>query len=333
MEKTNKYDDIRGFNETKKFNSQEYSVEDIINYSYNNNTILMGSEDIQKEVMEKGLNPGLGIRKLHEQGISGKNITAAIIDQNVLLNHPEFKGKIIEYYDTGCNQDSSSGSMHGPAVVSLFVGNRMGTAPDTKIYYAAVPSWKADSRYYAEALEWIINKNKTLNKEDKIKVVSVSAAPSGYDVFKNQELWIEAVKKAQEEGILVIDCTNDKKTGFIGSVYYDLDDPDNITKCKSGYPNNEFNLRNNRIGAPSSRRTVAEEYVEGKPGYTYWGVGGQSWAIPYAAGVLCLGWQIKPNLSPDEIVNLLYKTSYIDENNNKIINPPKFIEEVNKTVV
>ena len=75
------------------------------------------------------MNPGLGIRNLHAQGITGKGITVAIIDHPMLLEHPEFQGKVVKYYDLGTNLLVS---MHGPAVTSLLVGNNIGTAPDAE---------------------------------------------------------------------------------------------------------------------------------------------------------------------------------------------------------
>jgi hypothetical protein len=41
------------------------------------------------------MNPGLGVRELHEEGITGKGVTVAIIDQNMILDHPEFQGNQI----------------------------------------------------------------------------------------------------------------------------------------------------------------------------------------------------------------------------------------------
>lgn len=331
-DKLNRFADIRGISEIKKYTSDEYLKEDIITYTFNENTILLNCEETQSTVLKNGCNPGLGIRELHKQGITGKNVNAAIIDQNLLLNHPEFKGKIIEYYDTGCNQHFTNGSMHAPAVTSLFVGENIGTAPDTKLYFAAVPSWKGDSEYFANALLWIIGINKRLRETEKIKVVSVSASPSGYHFYKNQNKWIEAVEIAHLEGILILDCRQDQKTGFIGPAYYDINYPDDLTKCKTGFANNSRILQKNMIGVPSSRRTVAEEYNEGNPSFTYWGEGGLSWAIPYAAGVLCLGWQINPILTQTEIVKILFDSCYIDINNSKIINPIDFINAVKKTI-
>ena len=88
--------------------------------------------------------------------------------------------------------------MHGPGVTSLLVGATTGTA-GAKVYYAAVPSWQGDAQYYADALEWIIETNETLPEEEKIRVVSVSAAPSS-QVFANEDSWLPMVQRAEETG-------------------------------------------------------------------------------------------------------------------------------------
>ena len=54
------------------------------------------------EIMTNGMNPGLGIRVLHQMDITGKGINVAIIDQPLYQDHPEYAGKITAYYDTGC---------------------------------------------------------------------------------------------------------------------------------------------------------------------------------------------------------------------------------------
>jgi serine protease AprX len=189
------------------------------------------------QIVEAGRNPGLGVRVLHAQGITGKGVTVAIIDQNLAgTDHPECAGKVAMYRDAGTANDASSGTMHGPAVLSLLVGAQAGTAPEARVYYAAAPSWLGDAKYYADALRWIIEENQKLPKAGKIRVVSVSAAPSGpgSPFTKDGELWDAAVTAANADGILVLDCT--QTYGFIGPCYYDPADPENVWKATPGFP-------------------------------------------------------------------------------------------------
>ena len=93
-----------------------------------------------KQIVEAGRNPGLGVRALHAQGVTGKGVAVAIIDQNLAgTDHPEYRGKVAKYQDVGTGNGADSGTMHGPAVLSLLVGAQAGTAPDAVVYYAAAP--------------------------------------------------------------------------------------------------------------------------------------------------------------------------------------------------
>lgn len=328
------YDDIRAiFDKEKVFEESEYSSHDIITFTFNVGTVLKGNEKLQEEIMNNGKNPGLGIKELHKEGITGKGINVAIIDQNLLLHHPEFDGKIVEYFDTGCGQEVNSGSMHAPAVTSVLVGDTIGVAPDAKVYFVAAPSWNLDSEFYAKGLYWIIEKNKELPKDEKIRVVSVSAAPSGdgSPFTQNLNMWDEAVLAAQDEGILVLDCRNNEKTGIIAPAFYDPEYPNNVSMCTGGFPTSTFVIPSSHIGVPTSYRTVAEEYWEGSPSYQYTGQGGLSWGIPYAAGVLALGWQVNPTLDKDQIVQILFETCSIANDGSNIINPVTFIDAVKNT--
>ena len=284
------------------------------------------------DILEKGKNPGLGVRSLHEQGITGEGITVAIIDQNMQLDHPEFEGKIIKYFDVGTNRPPDEGSMHGPAVTSLLVGENTGTAPGATVYYVAAPSWEADAKYYADALDWIIDENETLLEDSKIRVVSLSAAPSGEESpFKlNNSAWDEAYQRAVEAGILVLDCTSHR--GLTAPCFLDLENPDDISKCTPGWPGVEGMLLPDRIYIPTSRRTTAEEYSKGFPSYQFTGIGGLSWSIPYLAGVLAMGWQVNPGLSSDEIMAYIFESAYATEDNVKIINPVAFIDLIKKNI-
>ena len=164
--------------------------------------------------------------------------------------------------------------------------------------------------------------------------MSVSAAPSGegspFD--KNNDLWEKAVEKAEKEGLLVLDCT--MPHGFIGPCYYDLEDPENVSRCRAGFPGRPAMGPSERwkryVFAPCSFRTVAEEYSDGHPSYYYCGRGGLSWSIPYVAGVLALGWQIKPSLTPVVMKELLLETAYRTKEGHKIIDPVAFVDAVFK---
>lgn len=126
------YDNISNINIT----SADFSGfgENILTLKFNQKTVFPSKDKMPSQdeyqpdyILEAGKNPGLGVRAIHEQGITGKGVTVAIIDQPLYIDsHPQYAGKIIEYKDFGCELESS---MHGPAVTSLLAGETTGTCP------------------------------------------------------------------------------------------------------------------------------------------------------------------------------------------------------------
>ncbi len=54
-----------------------------------------------RRILELGKNPGLGVRALHEAGITGRGVHVAFIDQSLLLEHEEYKGRLLKYEEIG----------------------------------------------------------------------------------------------------------------------------------------------------------------------------------------------------------------------------------------
>jgi serine protease AprX len=290
-------------------------------------------EPVAQDILKLGMNPGLGIRELHAEGITGKGVTVAIIDQHMVVDHPELQGKIVKYYDVGTKQPSDVGSMHGPAVTSLLVGDNIGTAPDAKVYYVAAPSWLLDAQYYADALDWIVAENKKLPEGNKIRVVSVSTMPSGMWALlhKNNDAWDAAYQRATEAGILVLDCTYEQVITV--PCTYEVHDPDYVAKCIPNWKG-PINPPHQRINIPTSRTSATEGNgnEKGVFSYQFSEDGGLSWSVPYLAGVLAMGWQINPKLTSTQLLEMVYASAYDTNGPAGIIDPKAFIEMVRHTV-
>lgn len=286
---------------------------------------LWTDNQLPQKLLNDAKTPPLGVNELHKVNINGQGVNVAIIDQPLSLNHPEYKNQITSYkYFAPKESDKFISSLHGPAVTSLLCGKNLGVAPHAKIYYYAMQPGLLDSKYYAQALEDIIKTNETLKDKDKIKFVSVSCSLSGEDShFENQSIWDKVYKHAKEKGICVIDCS--KKTGFVGLGYQEIGDKNSF---KYGFPNNNFQELNKPVYAPGSKRTIATSYDDKHFSYTYDGIGGLSWSIPYVTGLLCLGQQQNPNLSAENLKEILINSS---KNNNFVINPMVFIRQVKVT--
>lgn len=278
-----------------------------------------------QEIIEIGKNPGLGIRDLHNQGITGQGINVAIIDQPLLLGHEEYKDKVVKYTAIEC--EDVGPQMHGPAVASILVGKDCGVVPDASLYYWAEPSWKGDYIYRTTALDQIIehNKNKPLN--ERIRIVSVSKGFSSDE--DNLSGWKEKIKEAEESGIIVVHCSDEGNKGFFGigcKLYEDRDNPLNYDICYFS-DSKSFLKSKNLLYVPIDNRTTAD--FKGENDYTFWAQGGLSWGAPYLAGVIALGFQVNPNLEQEEIYQYLRETG-IPFNGGCIINPKAFIQKVSE---
>ena len=329
VQETEKFQDIRAHAWEKiEENEPIYRAPDLdvlVTLTFNERTKWL-DDRLPRDILEYGKYPPLGVEMLHKQGLTGEGVNVAIIDQPLALDHPEYSEQIVCYksfapdgYQIGIS------SMHGPAVASLLVGKDLGTAPKANLHYYAFPSWLKDSLYAAQALEDIIETNKTLDAKHKIKFVSVSASLSGKSspFEKNLDTWDKAVAHAKNQGICVVDCS--LENGFVGPGYVDFVDK----SFKYGYPDGHSNMRSNSVHVPNSLRTVAESYDNKLFSYTYYGKGGLSWGIPYATGILCLGQQLNPNLSAEELKKILIQTA---QKNNNVVNPEDFIDKVKDTL-
>jgi subtilisin family serine protease len=168
----------------------------------------------------------------------------------------------------------------------------------------------------------MIEENRKLSAGRRIRVVSVSDAPSS-PFRQHRDLWDKAVAQAEREGILVLDCT--RHHGIVESCFFGDSDRTDPAKCRPGYPGMAAPPPDTkRLIAPASPRTTAEQYAKGDYGYQYTGMGGLSWAVPYVAGILALGWQERPDLTAAEMVDLLF-TSALPVDGRKVIRPKEFI--------
>jgi Subtilisin-like serine proteases len=267
-------------------------------------------------------NPGLGVRELHNQGITGKGVNVAIIDQPLFLSHEDYKSKIAKYTVIDCEKVEPQ--MHASATASLLVGGKCGTAPGASLYFWAVPSWKSDYKPFSVALKQIIEYNKGKTDADKIRIVSVSI---GYaDSFKNLDLWKETLEEASRNEILVIHCSA-KIQGLNCPLFHNVDDPNNYGV--SNYINGcEDSLDSNNIFIPVDNRTTAG--FNGKNEYVFWSSGGLSWAPPYLTGIVAMGYEVNPNLKMNNVWSYLQETG-TPYNRGWILNSQKFIEKVKST--
>jgi hypothetical protein len=271
------------------------------------------------QLLDDGKNPGLGVRKLHEQGIDGRGIRIAIIDQPLLRDHQEYKDRVIQY--TEIDVQGVPAQMHGSPVTSIAVGKSCGTAPEASVEYYAVPTWKWWNEHckpYAATLERIIERNKQLAASEKVRVVSLSLG--AFSQWPDHEVWSNAVQHATDEGIFVVTC--DPLYQPIACLKHmpgvDADSPSNYVNQFAFPPKNA-------LGVPAGNRSTASH--TGPADYVFWREGGMSWTVPYLAGLAALACQVDPELNPKSIRALWTKTA-TKTSAGLVVNPPAFIEAV-----
>ena len=311
-----------------------------------------------KKILELGKNPGLGIRSLQTQGITGKGVNIAIIDYPPLLEHKEY-GNQFKFYDE-INVNDNEASMHGPFVSSLSVGKTCGVAPDASLYFIGCynQSKSQDGKVYidyipyAKAIDKILDINKQLPKDRKIRALSISASWCPENVGYKEIT--EAVERAKKAGIFVISCNMFENYKFWP---YSLDkepttDPDNpdsyiIYEWESyldmvahitgfvEYFEKTFteSFNSEMLLVPTGSRTYADRY--GDDQYAFDRVGGWSAMEPYLAGLYAMACQVKPDITPDKFWKAALKTGELKEvtrDNKKyparMLNPVKLIESL-----
>lgn len=334
----------------------ELSEEELLNLTIDESTIM---NDAQRNMLAKPMedmkNPGLGVRSLHAQGITGKGVRIAIIDQP-LGEHREYSNRVIHYenygFDNPDSDESKMSSMHGPSVTSIAVGETVGVAPDAQVVYFAASNYnfETDESYnsnYAKALNKILDMNEQLPPEEQVSVVSVSW---GFDREAADYPVLEAaLQRAADSGVFVISTALGETPGTEGMDLYGANrEPTADVDSPESYELGAFlktEGRAERIAArdkedkdrnlfvPMDHRTCAN--CTSTTGYRYEGNdGGMSWAVPYLAGVYALARQVNPDITPQEFYKAAIETS--DECFNKddgtyvgrLINPARLIEAV-----
>lgn len=144
--------DARGYD----ISNLNLTEEQLLNLCIDKTTILSDEQKAMLEpYIEKMKDPGLGVRGLHERGITGQGVKMAIIDQP-LGRHNEYADNIVEMHDINAEEMGWRASMHGAAVSSIAVGKNVGVAPDADlVYYSAVNMTKApdEVKAYIERIE------------------------------------------------------------------------------------------------------------------------------------------------------------------------------------
>jgi len=264
-------------------------------------------------IMELGKDPGLGIRSLHAQGITGRGVGIAIIDQTLLVDHQEYAGQLRLYEETDdVVGEWSESLLHGAAVASIAVGKTVGAAPEADLYYIATARGFTNNSfsYLARSIQRILEVNGQLPPENKIRVISMSLhwieGVEGYDEL------MAAVDEAKGAGMLIV-CANIEQIygfRFQGLGRSPMADPDAFESYEPGLSwasdFYEGERHSDQLLVPMDSRTTASP--TGQSEYVFLREGGVSWSIPYIAGLYALAAQVDPEITPERFWSLALET-------------------------
>jgi len=256
-------------------------------------------------VMKLGKNPGLGIRSLHNSGITGRGVAIAIIDQSLLTQHEEY-ARQLQWYEQLGDSNGACCSMHGPAVASIAVGRTVGVAPDADLFYVAFEPRSVAILLggYALCLRRLLEIDARLPKARKIRAISMSIGygeeTPGYPEFT------AAVHEAEAQGIFVTWCGSREfpVRGLSVSSSGNREDfgayglPEWMQKSDLQWGTGLY--------VPMDARTTASP--TGPNDYAHYGAGGFSWTVPYMAGAYALAAQVDPDIAPKRFWSLAMKT-------------------------
>ncbi|MHB2020090.1 MAG: S8 family peptidase [Candidatus Xenobia bacterium] len=273
----------------------------------------------------------IGLQKLHQEGVTGKGVTVAVIDSG-LYPHPDFKDRILGWKDMADGKPQPYDNFgHGTHVASdiagdgkLSNGRLAGAAPDANLVGVRITK-------VAEAiagLQWVIQNKDKYN----IRVVNMSLGDTASSSYKS-DLWAQAAEKAVQAGLVVVVAAGNEgpDAGSIDTPGIDpnvitvgaLDDKktldpsdDSVASFSSRGPTTPDGIVKPDILAPgvSIYGALAPHSTLDVPelphiGNNYIAISGTSMATPLVSGVVADMLQVNPKLTPAEVKDILMKTA------------------------
>jgi len=256
-----------------------------------------------EKIIEFGKNPGLNTRAVHKAGITGKGVKVALMDWQ-LPPSENYDSNIVSYH-AQANAKNIPETMHGAAVTSILAGKETGVAPDAEVYYFAEYEGLLENSPKDDminSLKQVLELNKNLPENEKIRVISISGPVYGGEEAK------ELAKQLNDSGVWVMSSNEFWKNFGYLEKNDPMGNPDDFDNYKI---HNKAEDEGLKLYVNSGNRTVA--HYSQSSDYRHDSKASASWAIPVVAGYYALACQADPSMTKERFLELAEQTAQVRE--------------------
>ncbi len=232
----------------------------------------------------------------------GSQVSVAVIDTGVQLDHPDLKGRLGKGYNavsTGRSANDDNG--HGTHVAGIIAAadndiGVVGVAPEVMIHPVKVldSSGAGSLSDVIEGLEWCI--------EQQVDLVNMSLGAS-----QASETFREMIKIAAERGIIIVAAAGNSGP-TMDSIDYPARYPETIAVAASNQQDSiaDFSSRGREVDITAPGVEIPSTYLKGE----YRSLSGTSMATPHITGTIALLKARKAELNLADIKAILRRSAY-----------------------
>ena len=257
------------------------------------------------------------LKSIHDQGITGKGVTIAVLDGAVNPNIPELRGANIQDRTPCVMTSAPENAAHGTTVAQILVSPEFGVAPGATLYTYTIPLYGDSPGSNCTISGWTgeaVNDTPLLIEQainDGADIITISS--SFGDTESIDLRW--AMARALAEGVIVVAAMGNETTE---------NPPDTLALwrgiCGIGattrynslteYTNWGNGLLTTALGTVVTRDVSTGRVEEAE---------GTSFATPIIAGFLALGWEhFDEDVSADQMLQALAVTGRSGSEWNKL---------------
>lgn len=239
----------------------------------------------------------LNIEEIHNnEHLSGKNISIAILDTGIDVNHEdlEIQGGVSYISDTSPYEDDNGHGTHIAGIINAKNNNIgvSGVAPGSSIYSVKVLDKKRSGSYdnVVKGINWSIDHHMD------IVVMSLGG-------MKESEELSKAVKKAKNAGIVLVSAAGNY--GFTNKDFITYPAKYSEVISVGSIDKNNKRWLNSSMGKDLDVMAPGVDILSTSPNDEYSQMDGTSMSAAYVAGAVALLLEKEPSLTPQEVKDLL----------------------------